>query len=522
MELLAIYWAIHQCRLYLQGHPQFTVITDHKPLLPIVNGTSLDAVENPRLQRILEKLTPYVFIRKWQKGKKHLIADALSRAPVMDPPLDEQETPVQIQHLIVRAVHTLVTDLPDPSLQTLNDAAKKDTIYGLIHAALLGQTPIRKLPLAHPARQFSKEWDRLSIMGHLIILDGHRVLVPTGSRRDLLQRLHTAHQGITRTKARARELYFWPGMSNDIVQTVQGCDLCQQYQPSQQREPLQQDPTPTWPFESASADIFEYGGHYFLVYVDRYSGWPLVDIYRKAPNTADITRTLCAFIAGHGVPSKLRTDGGLQFASQEFRDFCACLGITHMLSSAHYPQSNGHAEAAVKAMKNLVKKHWCNGKLDYYAFNLALLEWRNIPRDDGLSPASWLFGRPLRTSLPAIPRVSDRRPEGEGKRCSNMAKQEARYNERAQPLPPLKTGIKVRIQDHISKIWDRTGLIKDVRDNGRSYLIESQGRVLLRNRRRIRPFIESKKRVVEAPDMSGGPDLRRSKRMIERPAKYGQ
>ena len=36
LELLAIEWAVEKCRLYLAG-TDFTVITNHKPLLGILN-----------------------------------------------------------------------------------------------------------------------------------------------------------------------------------------------------------------------------------------------------------------------------------------------------------------------------------------------------------------------------------------------------------------------------------------------------------------------------------------------------
>lgn len=50
LEMLAVAWAISKCRMYLLGLPNFTIMTGHRPLVPILNHYSLDAVENPRLQ----------------------------------------------------------------------------------------------------------------------------------------------------------------------------------------------------------------------------------------------------------------------------------------------------------------------------------------------------------------------------------------------------------------------------------------------------------------------------------------
>ena len=55
LELLAMSWAITKCKLFLVGLPHFTVVTDHHPLIPILNNHRLDKIENPRLQRLKGK-----------------------------------------------------------------------------------------------------------------------------------------------------------------------------------------------------------------------------------------------------------------------------------------------------------------------------------------------------------------------------------------------------------------------------------------------------------------------------------
>ena len=55
---------------------------------------------------------------------------------------------------------------------------------------------------------------------------------------------------------------------------------------------------------------------------------------------------------------KLRTDGGPPFSSHRFREFIKTWKITHDFSTPHYPESNGHSEANVKAMKHLIMN--CN------------------------------------------------------------------------------------------------------------------------------------------------------------------
>ena len=57
-----------------------------------------------------------------------------------------------------------------------------------------------------------------------------------------------------------------------------------------------------------------------------------------------------------GVPTRLTTDGRPQLRSSAFASFCSEWNICHDPSSPYNPQSNGAAEAAVKAMKHLLMK----------------------------------------------------------------------------------------------------------------------------------------------------------------------
>ncbi len=67
----------------------------------------------------------------------------------------------------------------------------------------------------------------------------------------------------------------------------------------------------------------------------------------------------------------------------------------HHVPSAYNPQSNLHAESAVKTVKRLIARNTGpQGGLDTDALALALLQYRNTPdRDMGRSPAQVLFCR---------------------------------------------------------------------------------------------------------------------------------
>ena len=61
LEALAACWAMKKCNMYLEGLHHFTLLTDHQPLIPILNSMGVADVENPRLQRLMMKMLPYSF-----------------------------------------------------------------------------------------------------------------------------------------------------------------------------------------------------------------------------------------------------------------------------------------------------------------------------------------------------------------------------------------------------------------------------------------------------------------------------
>jgi hypothetical protein len=200
----------------------------------------------------------------------------------------------------------------------------------------------------------------------------------------------------------------------------------------------------------------------------------------------------------------LRTDGGLQFTSREAKEFFMRWGITHVVSSPHYPQSNGHAESAVKATKAIIKKtspktQTCE------QFAQAMLELRNTPRADGRSPAQVVFGRSIRSNVPAHHHAYaqvwwDLAREADIKAANRQEEAKERYDKSARNLRPLNVGDSVRIQNSRNKRWDRIGVIVEV-GKFRTYKVKlPSGKVWTRNRRFLRlrrtgPEIDSPEKV---------------------------
>ena len=81
-EALAMTWACEKFHCYLFGSEEpFLIETDHKPLITIMNVQSTEECP-PRLMRMKLRLFRYCFRVVYVQGKKLVIADTLSRAPV--------------------------------------------------------------------------------------------------------------------------------------------------------------------------------------------------------------------------------------------------------------------------------------------------------------------------------------------------------------------------------------------------------------------------------------------------------
>ncbi|XP_063588626.1 uncharacterized protein LOC134765771 [Penaeus indicus] len=260
-----------------------------------------------------------------------------------------------------------------------------------------------------------------------------------------------------------------------------------------QQEPLLSDDIPSRPFESVSADFFTVAGKAFLVIADRLSGWPTIIPCGTDTSTSRTVRMFCRYFREVGVPVRLRTDGGPQFSSLEFQSFMKCWAVHHVISTPHYPQSNGHAEAAVKSAKYLILKTAPSGNIDTEEFDRGLLELRNTPTAAGRSPAQVLYGHPLRTCVPAHPASfaqewQECTEDYDRRAAARAGHVKSQYDKHAQSTSQVECRRSCRIQNTDTHRWDKVGVIMGCGRN-RDYEVRlPSGRVWWRNRRFLRPI----------------------------------
>ena len=141
--------------------------------------------------------------------------------------------------------------LKNQTLEKVRAAATRDPEYQALREAIINGFPEHCHDLESYLRPYWGIRSLLALDDDLIVY-GPRLLIPRSLRCEILSRLHDCHQGMGRTKRRARQTTYWSGIDKDIENVVSGCHICRPLLPKQQSEPLWQDDDPRAEFSSLS------------------------------------------------------------------------------------------------------------------------------------------------------------------------------------------------------------------------------------------------------------------------------
>ena len=468
-EMLAITFGIKRLHTYLYNRP-FVVLSDHKPLEMICNKPLMAAP--PRLQAMLLAVQDYDFRVRYVPGKDVGLADALSRLPNQNN-REDVRLDMRIEHI----------QFAEDKLKDIRTATGNDPVLNELKETIYAGWPETQKELPDELRNFWSYRDELSLDGGLI-LKGERILIPEPHRAGVLRNLHTGHLGIIKTQLRAKKDVYWPKINEDIEKMCKACSICQRHQRSQISEPLQQTEIPSHPWSVVASDIFQIGQDQYLLTVDYYTKFPLVDKLPKPATSQTVSAILRRYCGILGIPDIMRTDNGPHYSGRAFAEFRAEIGFRHVTSSPRYPQSNGFIERQVATVKAvLTKAREANEDQD-----LALLRLRTTPISSKLpSPAELLFQRRVKDTLPA--KITNTDPAHDDI-CREFRErqiaQKTYHDKKSRRLPPLLPGQKALYQDERSGKWT-PAIIRARAPEPRSYIISTpSAQTLRRNRVQLR------------------------------------
>jgi hypothetical protein len=223
-EMLAVAWAVNHYRQFVYGR-KFTVISDHSPLQQILKKDIRDVTT--RLQRLLLRVQGYDFSIEYKRGTEMHISDCLSRCV---PPASTRQGPVFPETSNIGIFE--VTTATESDIQKIRSAAKKDSTFKELTRLIQVGWPEHRNQVADVATAY---WDYRYDMAIIdgLITKSHRILVPQDMRESLLKKLHRVHQGVDKSIQRARDKWFWPGMTEQIRRMILTCPSCLENQPRQ-------------------------------------------------------------------------------------------------------------------------------------------------------------------------------------------------------------------------------------------------------------------------------------------------
>jgi len=213
--------------------------------------------------------------------------------------------------------------------------------------------------------------NNIYVENDLVFLE-NRIMVPKTMEKLILSKLHDSHLGIVKTKSRAKMLFYWPNMNNEIEDLITKCKVCEKYSFRNCKQPMIIEEQPELPFQKIGCDILDYKSQSYLVLGDYYSKW--IEIIKfKSKNSENIIKVLKIIFSIHGIPNELRADI-MPFNSTKMKQFSEEWDFIINTSSPYYPKRNGFAEKLVEIAKQMLKKSE-ESKIELH---LMLMEYRRI------------------------------------------------------------------------------------------------------------------------------------------------
>ncbi|XP_031333939.1 uncharacterized protein K02A2.6-like [Photinus pyralis] len=445
---------------------------------------------SPRIQRLAIRLLRYQFTLSFVPGKCLQVPDALSRDPTDDI--------INTEYLDSKFKLFSVIAVKPETENKIKEAVHADPILIEIKNYVLHGWPKHQIQVSDGVKQYWPVRNDTHLHENLLFYQ-KRLILPASLRNEFLNLIHKYHQGVNACNKLDQDAIYYPGWSSDIEKMVLGCQLCQSYAKSNAREPLSPHDVPDRPWQKIAIDFKALGPQDFLVVVDYFSKFAVVN---KLPNKTGNTVISCLknIFAINGLPEEVFSYNGPPFNSWDFIEFANRYDIKLTTSSPRYPRSNGMVERTVQTVKSLLTKCLLE-KEDPFA---AILNYNVTAKQNLPSPSELLMGRRLRTALPVSCKLLE--PKFPIRGIKDQLKllqerQKAYYDVSKKKLSELEPQEDVYVQEGIRN-WKPGVVMKKSGPN--DYIVRIGEADYRRNRQQINPRRMSEETLKCDPEVKVG------------------
>ena len=373
-ELYAAWWGVKQCRHYLYGRP-FIIQTDHQSLTAFNKG--FQESDNPRVDRWISRLLGYDFEVKYIKGITNVVADALSRRPIME----------------AKCNATVLISEDSRFLARLRASYELDTHAAAVLAKLNSGRSVKHYTVAD------------ALLWYQTRRGPQRLYVPASLRNEVLRKSHdhilSGHGGVNTTVEKVSRFFWWPAMRPSVEEFVLSCPECQQFKPRNAPKPglLQSLPVPERVWQDLTMDFIVglpevRGRDSICVVVDRLSKYAHFIPCTSTITAAEVARLFLNHVWKlHGFPRSIITDRDTKFAGAVWRAFTNQLKIDHNMTAANHPEADGQTERTNRTLVQYLRLYVHENPEQWLDF-LPCAEWvynNTVHSSTRCTPASLVY-----------------------------------------------------------------------------------------------------------------------------------
>ena len=249
-EALACTWATEKFANYLIGM-NFTVETNHKPLIPLLSTKQLNILP-PRVLRFRLRMDRFDFNTSHVPGKHLCTADTLSRSPVAE----AGPNSVAFENELESFVESVVNIFPasNRGLQAYREAQTDDPVCSILKTYCLKEWPDKK-QLSPEFRPYWNIRSELSVGDNLLLRSCH-VAVPKSLQKGTVSKIHQP------TECQSSSMV--ARYDKTDLRSRKTCPECAKNAPPP-IQPLISSTLPQYPWQKVVADLFHFKGKTYLL-----------------------------------------------------------------------------------------------------------------------------------------------------------------------------------------------------------------------------------------------------------------